>query len=131
MDMSLGPILRQLEKEKKPLIMAGLFLLGIGIIRLAGSDPKPANIIAFSSNPQAVHMGFLAGQPSAILLGPSIIGIVPPRELRLGPDEESEAYFLAKTSPSVSSENGLLSALSPDFGLSRGEGAGSGLFAKI
>lgn len=130
MDMGLGPILRQLEKEKKPLIMAGLFLLGIGIIRLAGSDPKPANIIAFSSNPQAVHMGFGAGQPSAILFSPGLIGMAPLRELMFGLDEESGAYFLAKTSPVFLGKGPPLTP-DPDFGLSRGEETGSGLFAKI
>ena len=127
--MSLGPILEQLEREKKPLV-ALFLLLGIGIIRPTGPGPKPAETIAFSSNPQTVHRGVGNGRSSAILSDNASIGVAPAEGQGLGPDEELRAYFVAKAALGVFPGADLLAASSqsPD---SLPDGAGPGLFAKI
>lgn len=127
--MSLGPILEQLEREKKPL-MALFLILGIGIIRPIGPGPKPADIIAFSSNPQAIHRGFGEGRSAALLADNASIGVTPIKGQKLGPDEESRAYFVAKATLGFSLGRDLFTASSPDSN-SLPDGPGSGLFAKI
>ncbi len=127
--MSLGPILEQLEREKKPL-MAFFLLLGIGIIRPTGPDPKPADTIAFSSNPQAIHRGLGEGRSVALLADNASIGAAPIKGQELGPDEESRAYFVAKAALGAFPGADLLATSNPDSN-SLPDGAGSGLFAKI
>ncbi|TSC59768.1 MAG: hypothetical protein LiPW15_788 [Parcubacteria group bacterium LiPW_15] len=118
--MRLGPILRQLEKEKKSLAVALFLLLGIGIIRLPAQSPKSTETVGFLSIPQAVHRAFPGAD--AFLSDNAPIGLVYPGNKPASPEEESKAYFVAKGIPGVVPVAGF--AVLPND-------AGGGLLAKI